>query len=70
MLRVFLLKGGVFLRGEITARWCIFSQVTWEDRGSLLECAEYILLYDNVANEGLIMTAQIPNRKPGLFLSR
>ena len=35
VLRVVRLKGGVFLRAEFTAPWCIFSQFTGEDFGRL-----------------------------------
>ena len=61
VLRVVRLKGGVFLHAEFTAPWCIFSQVTREDCGSLLEGAEHLVLYHYVV-EGRL-NAQIPNGK-------
>jgi AraC family transcriptional regulator, alkane utilization regulator len=59
VLRVVRLKGGVFLHAEFTEPWCIFSQVTPQDCGSLLDGAEHIVLYHYVV-EGRL-TAQIPN---------
>jgi AraC-like DNA-binding protein len=62
LLRVIRLKGGVFLHAEFTTPWCIFSQVTPQDCGSLLDGAEHMVLYHYVV-EGR-MTAQIPNHVP------
>jgi AraC family transcriptional regulator, alkane utilization regulator len=63
VLRVVRLKGGVFLHAEFTEPWCIFSQVTPQDCGSLLDGAEQVVLYHYVV-EGRL-TAQIPNH-PGV----
>ena len=62
VLRVVGLKGGVFLHAEFTAPWCIVSQVSPEDCGSVLEGAEHLVLYHYVV-EGRLR-AQIPNRQP------
>ena len=62
LLRVIRLKGGVFLHAEFTKPWCIFSQVTPKDCGSLLDGAEHMVLYHYVV-EGRL-TAQIPNQPP------
>jgi hypothetical protein len=62
VLRVVRLKGGVFLHAEFTTPWCIYSQVSPEDCGSLLEGAEHLVLYHYVV-EGRL-AAQIPNGKP------
>jgi AraC-like DNA-binding protein len=61
VLRVVRLKGGVFLHAEFTAPWCISSQVTPEDCGSLLEGATHLVLYHYVV-EGRLK-AQIPGGK-------
>jgi hypothetical protein len=47
---------------EFTAPWCIFSQITGEDFGPLLEGAEHLVLYHYVV-EGRLR-AQIPNGEP------
>jgi len=62
VLRVVRLKGGVFLHAEFTAPWCMFSQITREDCGSLLDGAEHMVLYHYVV-EGRL-TAQLPNELP------
>ena len=62
VLRVVRLKGGVFLHAEFTAPWCMFSQITREDCGSLLDGAEHMVLYHYVV-EGR-QTAQLPNELP------
>ena len=62
VLRVVRLKGGVFLHAEFTAPWCIFSQITHEDFGPLLEGAGHLVLYHYVVEGHL--RAQIPNGKP------
>jgi Cupin len=62
VLRVVRLQGGVFLHAEFTTPWCIFSQVTREDCGSLLDGAEHMVLYHYVV-EGRL-SAQIPNETP------
>jgi len=62
LLRVVRLKGGVFLHAEFTTPWCIFSQVTPRDCGSLLEGADHMVPYHYVV-EGRL-TAQIPNQPP------
>jgi AraC-like DNA-binding protein len=48
ILRVVRLKGGVFLHAEFTAPWCIRSDLSARDLGSLLEGAEHIVLYHYV----------------------
>jgi AraC-like DNA-binding protein len=50
------------LHAEFTAPWCMFSQITQEDCGSLLYGAEHIVLYHYVV-EGRL-TAQIPSELP------
>jgi AraC family transcriptional regulator, alkane utilization regulator len=62
LLRVVRLKGGVFLHAEFTTPWCIFSQVTPQDCGPLLDGAEHMVPYHYVV-EGRL-TAQIPNKAP------
>jgi AraC-like DNA-binding protein len=62
VLRVVRLQGGVFIHAEFTTPWCIFSQVTREDCGSLLDGAEHMVLYHYVV-EGRL-SAQIPNETP------
>ena len=62
ILRVVRLKGGVFLHAEFTAPWCINSQISPDDCGSLLEGAEHLVLYHYVVEGHL--TTQIPNGKP------
>ena len=62
VLRVVRLKGGVFLHAEFTAPWCIFSQISPEDCGSLLQGAEHLVLYHYVV-EGRLR-AQIPDAQP------
>jgi AraC-like DNA-binding protein len=62
LLRVIRLKGGVFLHAEFTKPWCVFSQVTPRDCGSLLDGAEHMVLYHYVV-EGRL-SAQIPNQPP------
>jgi hypothetical protein len=62
VLRVVRLKGGVFLHAEFTEPWCIFSQVTPQDCGGLLDGAEHMVLYHYVVEGRLV--AQIPNDKP------
>jgi len=62
VLRVIRLKGGVFLHAEFTEPWCILSQVTPEDCGSLLRGSEQLVLYHFVV-EGRL-AAQISDEKP------
>jgi hypothetical protein len=62
LLRVVRLKGGVFLHAEFTTPWCIFSEVTPQDCGLLLDGAEHMVPYHYVV-EGRL-TAQIPNNAP------
>ena len=62
VLRVVRLKGGVFLHAEFTAPWCISSEVTPEDCGSLLEGAEHLVLYHYVVEGRLLV--QIAGSEP------
>jgi AraC-like DNA-binding protein len=62
VLRVVRLKGGVFLHAEFTAPWCLHSQVSPRDLGSMLEGAEHVVLYHYVV-EGRL-AARVANGKP------
>src|SRR5262245_15524427 len=62
VLRVVRLKGGVFLHAQFTAPWCLHSELSPQDLGSLLEGAEHIVLYHYVV-EGR-MSAQVGDGKP------
>jgi AraC-like DNA-binding protein len=62
VLRVVRLKGGVFLRAEFTAPWCLVSRLSREDCGKLLEGAEHLVMYHYVVEGRLI--AQIRNMPP------
>jgi AraC-like DNA-binding protein len=62
VLRIIRLKGGVFLHAEFTAPWCVTSRIEPEDRASILEGAEHMVLYHYVA-EGRV-AAKLPGEEP------
>ncbi len=59
ILRVVRLKGGVFLHAEFTAPWRVYSQLTPQDCGALLQGATNLVLYHYVVEGRLV--AQIPD---------
>lgn len=62
VLRVIRLKGGVFLHAEFTEPWCMFSRVSPEDCGSMMQGADHLVLYHYVIDGRLAV--QIPGGQP------
>jgi AraC-like DNA-binding protein len=62
ILRVVRLKGGVFLHAEFTNPWCLHSQSSPDDFGTMLDGAAHLILYHYVVDGRL--RAQVSGAAP------